>query len=299
MPIASNLRSFEPSQIKPNVHWAQMQQLPPTPGKFRTIRDIELLYIRQGEARVHFANGLGELAVLSGDLLLIPSAVRHRIELLTEPHTTLNGIHFDFFNEYPVLIEQDIVVQNPADEERFCAFPCTPEGEPAFGLHYSGVPFELVEWIDRIAAERVNAGPDAELICSGYMMVVLSLLTRLHAKTSRPHTHSEYEERIRLLAVGMESNPGGSWSNPDMAATLNVSADHFIRLFKEIVGMSPNRYLQFLRHREAKRLLRDTDLKIELIGRRLGYDDLHNFSKTFKKWQGIAPKAYRQLSIMH
>ena len=49
---------------------------------------------------------------------------------------------------------------------------------------------------------------------------------------------------------------GGSlhlpWPNAAMAERLNVSEDHFIRLFKAQFGTTPGQYVQHLRHQEAK-----------------------------------------------
>jgi len=83
------------------------------PGKFRMIRDFEFIYVYQGELEVHFTEGSPDtVRVGAGDLLLLSPAVRHRIEILTEPHTFLMGIHFDFFNDIFVPAEQDLILRD-------------------------------------------------------------------------------------------------------------------------------------------------------------------------------------------
>lgn len=67
-----------------------------------------------------------------------------------------------------------------------------------------------------------------------------------------------------------------------MAAFINVHEDYMSKLFKDMLGMSPNKYLQSVRHQQAKRLLRETDNKIERISLEVGYDDFHYFSRIFK-----------------
>jgi AraC-like DNA-binding protein len=293
-------RNFEFVEILPNVHWAQIQHAYRNPGQFRAIYDFELIYLFQGELQIHFTHDADRIHAGAGDLLLLPSAIRHRIEIITEPNTLLMGIHFDFFNELSTLAEQDITVQdNKVYPERFCSMPVTEAGNPAFSLYYQGIPYEMVEWMERIVMEHSRGNPGSDMACRGLMLLILTFLWRFHSKSNRPNLHSEYREMMHNLALEIEGSPGDPWPNAAMASRCNVSEDHFIRLFKDIIGMSPHKYLQFIRHREAKKLLRETAMKIELIGRKLGYEDLHNFSKVFKKWQGISPRAYRKLSIMH
>ncbi|MBW7456290.1 helix-turn-helix domain-containing protein [Paenibacillus sepulcri] len=295
-------RYLELTEVRPNVHWAQIQHVPRSSGQLRTIYDFELMYVFQGELQIHFDDESSRIPAGAGDLLLLPSSIRHRIEILTEMDTRLLGIHFDFFNEHSALAEQDIVVQeDKVVAERFCSLPVNGEDLPAFGLHYEGIPFEMVEWMERIVQDhaRGRGNPGYEMACRGLMLLIFTQLLSLPAKSSRPSLQSQYYEAVQNLAADMEHSPGGTWPNGALAERFNVSEDHFIRLFKDIIGMSPHKYLQFVRHREAKRMLRETDMKIELIGRQLGYDDLHNFSKMFKKWQGVSPRAYRKLSIMH
>ncbi|MBQ9251954.1 MAG: helix-turn-helix transcriptional regulator [Clostridia bacterium] len=52
-------------------------------------------------------------------------------------------------------------------------------------------------------------------------------------------------------------------------------------------------YLTRVRMTEAKRLLRQTDLKVYEISQRVGYADVRYFSQTFTKATGVLPKDYR------
>jgi len=69
--------------------------------------------------------------------------------------------------------------------------------------------------------------------------------------------------------------------------------------FKDTLGMSPNKYLQMIRQREAKRLLRETEDTVEEIGKAIGYGDIHYFSRIFHKWEGISPREHRNLSRVY
>jgi AraC-like DNA-binding protein len=41
-------------------------------------------------------------------------------------------------------------------------------------------------------------------------------------------------------------------------------------------------------------LLRSSDLSIETVAERVGYSDVANFTRAFRRWTGSTPAAYRR-----
>ncbi|WNS44900.1 AraC family transcriptional regulator [Paenibacillus sp. MMS20-IR301] len=82
----------------------------------------------------------------------------------------------------------------------------------------------------------------------------------------------------------------------DIAAKLGYSPNHCNRAFRQIYGLPPRQYLSDLIIRHAKLLLLDNSLSVERIAHRLGYRDVSHFSKQFKRWTGLPPMGYRQLT---
>ena len=66
---------------------------------------------------------------------------------------------------------------------------------------------------------------------------------------------------------------------------------HFLRLFKQIYGVSPHQYLNGLRIRRAKQLLQD-GATISHTCYALGFTSLSSFNKLFKGHLNISPSAY-------
>src|SRR5690606_38672011 len=126
--------------------------------------------------------------------------------------------------------------------------------------------------------------------------VIASLLR--YQTTSGKTISATYFNAFMHLENELQHAYDASWTVGRMAQLLNVSEDHFIRLFKEFFGKTPYQYLQHIRHQEAKRCLRETDMKIEAIAKHIGYESLHNFSHAFKKWQGVSPREYRLQGII-
>ncbi|MDO5550738.1 MAG: helix-turn-helix transcriptional regulator, partial [Lachnospiraceae bacterium] len=59
------------------------------------------------------------------------------------------------------------------------------------------------------------------------------------------------------------------------------------------LGVSPQQYLLQYRLDMACQLLRTTELPIQDIAKRIGYDNQLTFSKMFKKKYEVSPKQYR------
>ncbi|MNR15266.1 HTH-type transcriptional activator Btr [compost metagenome] len=82
----------------------------------------------------------------------------------------------------------------------------------------------------------------------------------------------------------------------DIAKQLGYSPTHCNRVFHKAYGISPRQYLSTIILRQAKLMLMDPTLSIEYISDQLGYKDLSQFSKQFKRWTNLSPTAYRHLS---
>lgn len=87
----------------------------------------------------------------------------------------------------------------------------------------------------------------------------------------------------------------------DETITLDLLADQFYiskyylsRTFKEITGYGISEYLNIHRIREAKRLLEETDLSVQQIARKLGYESITYFEKVFKTYMTMSPLKYRK-----
>lgn len=82
--------------------------------------------------------------------------------------------------------------------------------------------------------------------------------------------------------------------------SLSFVADHFqlsetflsIHL-KEFLGMTFSEYLIHQRMKEAKRLLHETLLSIEMVAAQVGYSSSNSFCRAFKRLNGVSPNQYR------
>lgn len=86
-------------------------------------------------------------------------------------------------------------------------------------------------------------------------------------------------------------------SNIDLdttASAAGISSFHFLRLFSNVLGVTPHQYLVRSRLRHAARLLADDARSITSIAFDVGFGDLSNFVRTFHRAAGLSPRRFRE-----
>lgn len=78
-----------------------------------------------------------------------------------------------------------------------------------------------------------------------------------------------------------------------LAHEMNISPNYLSNLFKKETGENLIEHVTRVRVERAAELLKTTDLKIYEIGKRVGYENEHYFSRVFKKVTGVSPNRYR------
>ena len=107
-------------------------------------------------------------------------------------------------------------------------------------------------------------------------------------------SNDRYGSVIQSAKEYIEKNfSNGELSLNRIAAYIGVSPSYFSSIFKQETGQSFVEYLTKLRIDKACELLRCTTLRTSEIGERVGYNDPHYFSATFKKVTGVSPKDYK------
>lgn len=79
-----------------------------------------------------------------------------------------------------------------------------------------------------------------------------------------------------------------------VADRFNLSLNNLSQQFKRYSGMSPVKYITFLRIDKAKELLTKTDISIRDIAFEVGYSDPSVFVRNFKRATALTPIQYRE-----
>ena len=108
---------------------------------------------------------------------------------------------------------------------------------------------------------------------------------------------SKKEERsnsiIEQAKIHIRENFAKDISLDDVSRTVNISPYYFSKIFKEETGVNFIEYLTNVRIENAKRLMKETDMKGYDIAYECGFSDPHYFSYIFKKNTGLSPREYK------
>lgn len=149
---------------------------------------------------------------------------------------------------------------------------------------------ELFEEMYLLSASYVTRS-EPRLSALLYELLVKLLQNSEPLHGSVPH---EVRQSIRSAADIIHVECARPWSLESMARLTGYSSYHFLRLFRLVMGKTPNRYLTDCRLARAKLLLVSTGLSIAQVATQSGFAQSSYFIKVFRTFEGISPVKYRQ-----
>jgi AraC family transcriptional regulator len=144
------------------------------------------------------------------------------------------------------------------------------------------------------AAEAARDEADGEELKQLAFGLAGAVAAALAGSSLRAHGPSSRDERRVTAALRrIEAGADEPLALADLAGEAATSPYHFLRTFRQVVGMTPHQFVLRTRlHRAAVRLRR-TDDAVSTIAFDAGFNDLSTFNRRFRRLMGLAPGAYR------
>jgi transcriptional regulator GlxA family with amidase domain len=176
------------------------------------------------------------------------------------------------------------------------------EGEAAGGA-------ELLELLERLGSRRgafavgtsqrfffadlleKSRSPRRELVMAAYHGL-LAFLYSLDGGLSASRAPTDNAHVEKALAI-MQGSIEGGLELGELCDRIQLSREHFVRLFSERMGMPPMRYYSRLKIEAARAMLSSTNLRVQEIADKLGYENQFNFARAFRRVSGMSPTGYR------
>ncbi|HEV8390623.1 MAG TPA: AraC family transcriptional regulator, partial [Dongiaceae bacterium] len=188
------------------------------------------------------------------------------------------------------------------------SFQLAPELVEAIGDHRSiwsigalpPVPelMVLAELADAAAARHSDVALDEAglLMAARFVEVAGGATAAKSALSSRRLAINPARDRRRAVeaALWLEHHAHQAIDLDTIARQAGLSPFHFLRLFARVLGVTPHQYLVRCRLRHAARLLADPVPSITDVALDVGFADLSNFVRTFRRAAGISPRAFRR-----
>ena len=123
-----------------------------------------------------------------------------------------------------------------------------------------------------------------------FMEFILEENGRLISAAGEDQMEAKMQTAVRFI----RENYASDLNMAVVSNELSMNYSLFSTAFKNYTGTNFVTYLKELRMDEAKRLLTETDLKVNEISSKVGYDNEKHFMKSFKAMVGVSPSEYRK-----
>lgn len=163
------------------------------------------------------------------------------------------------------------------------------------------VLLSILSGMEKNYGEKPDTGYDLHAISATYPECREKLVNsarRIEEYLERLHEETYEREEINSAIRYIRQHYEGNITLEEISGHVNLSRVYFSQLFKGETGMSFTDYLIQYRITEAKKLLRNTDLKMYEIASKVGIPDQHYFNRLFKNITGVTPAKYKESCVI-
>jgi AraC-like DNA-binding protein len=173
---------------------------------------------------------------------------------------------------------------------------CVSGGNSSDGIPVLNTDFESM--VD-LFIEYIKCNENIkDLLMSNLISGLLTVLCEQSTPVSRQNADNEFHPRINNAKKYIIDHYSHDIHIGTLASISNLSPSSFIRYFSSVIGLTPYAFLQKTRINQALVLLETTGMSINEIALAVGFNDQNNFAKQFKKYMGVTPTAYRNMSYL-
>lgn len=262
------------------------------------VKDYDLWVLWAGNG--HFETPQGKFRLMPGSVLWMKPGNFYDIK--QDPANTLgmDFIHFNLLDENGKEIES----QDPPDYlSVFDSVLVQSISRHIAELMYFGDINNFKDYNLKPGPKAVNIN-QCNINSSDAMLSATALLTSLlidldHFNSDRSGNNEKkadlhHQQIIMKAAMKIREDLANIPGINELARQFGYSNDHFTRIFKNAIGLSPQDYIIKERIKTAEMMLSSSTYNIENIAMELGYCDKYFFSKQFKAKTGLSPREYRK-----
>jgi AraC-like DNA-binding protein len=125
------------------------------------------------------------------------------------------------------------------------------------------------------------------------LLDVVALAIQRHASFTAQRTRPTPQTAIRLAKEFLDANYQRNVSLTELAKVAQLSPFHLNHVFSRVIGLPPHRYLEQVRVRRARELLRGPTA-LACVAFDAGFRDQSHLTNHFKRHLGVTPGQYRR-----
>jgi AraC-like DNA-binding protein len=284
---------------------AQAELVPPWGLSIDPIAEAHVHVVLRGACFLRTAGERSPVRLGAGDVVLIRGGVGHT---LTDDPKTKPEPHEQVLADMPRRLAR--LPPSRADQTtvvlcaKYLFQPVGPHPLIAFlppFVHLSAQEaarhHQLQLLLELLRHEAVGGGSGKELVVPRLVDSMLVYVVRAWLD-GQPVAAGGWFGAMRDPAIAkalslIHARPQHAWSVEGLASEVGQSRATFARRFAELVGETPVAYLTRWRMCLATKLLTETQLSLEEVAERIGYETAAAFSKAFRRLHDRAPGRFR------
>lgn len=259
---------------------------------------MQINYVAEGNGYCEFEDGVARFT--QGSCFIVPPFVPHKI-VLADGIKCAKIFEVEFMTDFILPPSHQI-----SDMTAYSDFIClgAPDASTKeYSKHIITLNGNLREKIERIVAdayeEYINREPGFETIIRSLILQLLTTLGRAYSKAYSENPSDRYKKHRQEILKSIDyihQNYSKDITLSELSRLANYSNSYFSSLFKSVTSKSYLEYLNHYRIKKSIELLKNTDMHIIEIASGVGFDNVTNFNRMFKKLMGMSPTEYRKLN---
>ena len=257
-----------------------------TPPRLHNHDFYEMFYVYEGEFMLEIEGQ--KFLMRTGDVCIMPPYVYHSLDV--HNYSIVINILITR-SKFENLIISELTGSNLLSSE---LMPNVYTGNVNnYLIFHTNGDIDIQDLVLRMCMEALAKRDLDTFFLSTYLQLLLGSLIRGYSDTAdRPSTAKKRYginfEILRYIDMNYKDVTLTSLSDH-----FNYSSQHMSKLVKMITGMNFQNYVLNKRMEAAAQLLSTTNMKIKDIGPEAGYFNQENFVRSFNKFYGMTPTAYR------
>ncbi|QGQ98241.1 AraC family transcriptional regulator [Paenibacillus psychroresistens] len=149
--------------------------------------------------------------------------------------------------------------------------------------------------INELLELQIHQDARTELLSSQAIVQILTDLL-LHTLNRNQESQTRFlPDSILQTQLFLKDQLHEKISLDRLSAQFSISKFHLAREFKKYTGLTPNEYLINLRINKAKELLKYSEIPVQEIASKVGFDNVSHFINQFKKQENATPLSFRKV----
>jgi AraC family transcriptional regulator len=155
-------------------------------------------------------------------------------------------------------------------------------------------PLSELVVLGELAQATVDGGSDLGPDELGMLLAARFVDVVSGRRRASPAPSARDRRRAVQAALWLDAHSNELVDLDGAAQEAGLSPFHFLRVFSNVLGVTPHQFLVRARIRRAARLLAREGRPITDVAFDVGFGDLSNFVRSFHRAAGVSPRAFRR-----